>query len=362
MILAPGSGSSLATSQSRLGASTAALFGLVDANLFGSGTIARRDPSRQWATVRELQKLPALKVCQTLGANRIATSRIEAIPVAFDWRLALLRLRLRAVLLIYGCIISIVSATASTVPVRYREGLLNGFLVLSTLEGNAIADGDLTQVARGNEITSHLVYHFKDGSLQDETTVFSQRRDFRLIRYHLVQKGPQFQRASDLSIETSTGRVTVRYSDGDGKEKVETERLKLPPDLANGLVLTLLKNLSPDAPPFEVSMVVAMPKPRLVKLSISSHGEDPFSLGATQHKALHYVLKVEIGGVTGLIAPLFGKQPPDSHVWILAGEAPAFVKSEVLSYPGGPMWRTELIAPVWPKAASSDAKEGSAAK
>jgi hypothetical protein len=270
--------------------------------------------------------------------------------------------RFFALLLICGCLLSSVSATGATVPVRYKEGLLHGFLVLSTLEGEAIADGDLTQVVHGNEISSHLVYHFKDGSLQDETTIFSQRSNFRLIRYHLVQKGARFQRAMDLSIEASTGQATARYSEGNGKEKVETERLKLPPDLANGLVLTLLKNLGPDAPPLEVAMVVAMPKPRLVKLAITAQGEDSFSLGATWHNARQYLLKVEIGGLTGLIAPLVGKQPPDSHVWILGGEAPAFVKSEVLAYPGGPMWRTELIAPVWPKAANSDEKDGSGSK
>ena len=32
--------------------------------------------------------------------------------------------------------------------------------------------------------------------------------------------------------------------------------------------------------------------------------------------ATHYVLKVEIGGLAGVVAPLVGKQPPDSHVWI----------------------------------------------
>jgi hypothetical protein len=47
------------------------------------------------------------------------------------------------------------------------------------------------------------------------------------------------------------------------------------------------------------------------------------------------------------VAPLIGKQPPDSHVWILEGEAPAFVKSEQPLYNGGPVWRIELVSPVW---------------
>jgi hypothetical protein len=95
-------------------------------------------------------------------------------------------------------------------------------------------------------------------------------------------------------------------------------------------------------------MVVATPKPRLVKLEVSEAGEDSLSTGTMARKATHYVVKIEIGGLAGLIAPLVGKQPPDTHVWILGGEAPAFVKSDGPMFLGGPIWRTELVSPVWP--------------
>jgi hypothetical protein len=267
-----------------------------------------------------------------------------------------------AILLISSCLLAGANVSASPVEVRHKEGLLHGFLVLSTLDGTPIAEGDLTQVPHGNQITSRLTYHFKDGSRQEETTIFSQRGSFRLISYHLVQKGPAFHNATEVSIVASTGQVTVQYTDDNGKEKTENEHLKLPPDLANGLVLTLLKNLGPDPPPLEVPMVVATPKPRLVKLAISSQPKDPFSLAGSAREALHYAIKVEIGGIAGLVAPWLGKQPPDSHVWILGGEAPTFVKSETLSYMGGPMWRTELVSPVWPKIASGDSKPETSAK
>jgi hypothetical protein len=273
-----------------------------------------------------------------------------------------LRSQASATLLIFVCFLSGTWVSASPVAVRYKEGVVHGFLVLSTLEGNPLADGDVIQIAHGNQITSHLVFHFKDGSRQDETAVFSQRGYFRLISYHLVQKGPAFQRAMEVSIATSTGQVTVQYTDDEGKEKVASERLKLPPDLANGLVLTLLKNIRPDAPQTEVSMVVATPKPRLVKLAITAQGTEPFSLAGSSREALHYVVKIEIGGIAGLVAPLLGKQPPDTQIWVLGGEAPAFVKSEGVSFLGGPIWRIELVSPVWPKAATSEPKSASADK
>jgi hypothetical protein len=239
---------------------------------------------------------------------------------------------------------------AEPVAVRHTEGVVHGFLALRALDGTTLADGDLIQVARGDQVTGRLVFHFKDGSVHDETAVFTQREHFRLLSDHLVQKGPAFPQPLDMSIDCASGQVTVRYANEHGEQKVEAERLELPADLANGLILTLLKNVSANAPPNKVSMVAATPKPRLVKLAIATAAEEPFSTGGAARKATQYVVKVEIGGIAGLLAPLLGKQPPDSHVWILGGEAPAFVKSEAPLYLGGPLWRIELVSPVWPRA------------
>ena len=95
---------------------------------------------------------------------------------------------------------------AEPIPVRYREGTMHGFLALRTLEGKILAAGDLTQTIRKNEVMSRLVFRFKDGSIDDETTIFSQQQDFRLISDHHVQKGPSFPHPTDVSIATSTGK------------------------------------------------------------------------------------------------------------------------------------------------------------
>ena len=197
------------------------------------------------------------------------------------------------------------------VAVRHAEGLVHGFLALRTQSGTTVADGELLQNASGDRVTSRLVFRFKDGSLRDETSVFSQRGQFRLITNHLIQKGPSFPQALEMSIDAASGRVTVHYTD-DGEQKVADERMELPADLANGMILTLLKNVPANALPPSLSMVVATPKPRLVKLALSGAGEERFTTGGTARKATHYVVKVEIGGVKGLIAPLVGKQPEDS--------------------------------------------------
>lgn len=258
------------------------------------------------------------------------------------WRTAIFAMVVGVTLLQPG------ETSSAQVAVRHTEGVLHGFLVLRTLAGEPLADGDLVQIARGDRVTSQLVFHFKDGSVHDETAVFSQRGNFRLLNYHLIQKGRAFPHPVAVSIDGSTGQVTVRSTDDDGKEKVATERLNLPRDVANGMILTLLKNIRSKAQQMTLSMVAATPKPRLVKLAITRQGEDLFAVGGSSRKATHYVVKVEIGGVAGLVAPLFGKQPPDTHVWILGGDAPAFVKLEGALCLDGPIWRIELTSPIWP--------------
>jgi hypothetical protein len=243
-----------------------------------------------------------------------------------------------------GC--GALSARAEPVAVRQREGIVHGFLVLRTLTGEAIADGDLIQTSNGARVTSRLLFHFREGSVHDETTVFSQRRTFRLISHHLVQTGPAFPRRLDMRIDGNTGVVRVRYTDDD-KQKTETERLDLPSDLANGLVSILLKNVSGANPPESLSFVAATPKPRLVRLKLSPAAEERFLTGSRPRVAKHYVVKVDIGGITGALAGLLGKEPPDSQVWILEGEAPAFVRSEQQLFTGGPLWRIELSTPRW---------------
>lgn len=238
---------------------------------------------------------------------------------------------------------------AGQIPVRNPEGATHGFLVLSTLNGKQLASGELIRVAQGNRLTSRLTFHFLDGSLHDETTVFMERRRFQLLTYHLVQKGPSFKQPLEVEVERASGRVVVHSLNDKGEQEVHVEKMKLPDDLANGMVLTVLKNIPPESPSTTVSMVVATPKPRLVKLNISSTHLDPFTIAGAPRRAIHYVVKVEIPGVAGVVAPLVGKNPPHSHVWILGGDSPAFVKSEYPLFAEGPLWRMELASPVWPK-------------
>jgi len=251
---------------------------------------------------------------------------------------------------------------AEPVAVRFTEGSLHGFVVLRTLDDKLLADGDVTQTVKGDRVTTRMVFNFKDGSVMDQTTVYSQRQRFRLITDRVVQKGPAFPQPLEMSVDGTTGEVKVSYRDERGQPQTETQRFEVPSDLANGIVTKLLMNARPDAMPKSFSMIAATPKPRMVKLVVTPGARGRFSIADSGRQATHHVLKVEIGGVAGVLAPLVGKQPPDSHVWIAGGDVPAFVRAEQPLYAGGPVWRIELASPVWPKTAPAPSAKAEPAK
>jgi hypothetical protein len=140
---------------------------------------------------------------------------------------------------------------ADPIKVRHPQGSAHGFVVLKTLEGTRIATGDMTQIVRGDRVTSRLVFRFRDGSVDDDTTVFSQHDVFRLISDHHIQRGPTFPNPIDVLINAVTGQITSRSKDG----KVRQDHLDLPPDVSNGLPPNLLMNILPTATETKLSFV-----------------------------------------------------------------------------------------------------------
>ena len=236
---------------------------------------------------------------------------------------------------------------AAPVPVRFVEGSLHGFLALSTPEDVLLASGDLLQVGRDGEVRSRLVFHFKDGSLFDETVVFTQRNVFTMQSYHLVQRGPAFLEDTEISLERASGKYLVKTrARKDGREKVLDGKLDLPLDVYNGMVLTVVKNLSGRARE-TVHMVAFTPAPKLIGLELVPAEDHKILVGGSEKSATHYVLKPILGIWLKLFASLLGRTPPDNHVWIVTTDVPAFVKFEGPLSMNGPVWRIELTSPRW---------------
>lgn len=260
-----------------------------------------------------------------------------------NWRMLSLCLPLIALLLF-----SISTAHAAPVTVRFSEGMVRGFLTLSDTSGARLASGDFLQTRNGDEVKCRTVLNFKDGSVHDESAVFTQQRVFMMQSYNLVQKGPSFKDDMEISLERATGRYQVKVkARKTGQEKVYKGKLDLPPDVYNGMVPTVVKNI-PRGGKESVHIVGFTPAPRVLRLDINPSGEDRLMVGDLNKSAVHYILKPKLGMLT-VPATLLGRTPPDNHLWVITADVPAFVKFEGPLYTDGPIWRVELTSPVWPK-------------
>jgi hypothetical protein len=234
------------------------------------------------------------------------------------------------------------AAPGQQIPVMHIQRPMQRSMAARTEDGKIIASGEFTQAVEGDEVTMRMIYHFADGSIDDETTTYKQQGTFRLVRNHHIQKGPFFAKPVDYTVEAATGVVTSRTADKNGKIHIESVHRDSPDDLANGFVGTLLLNVPENTTPFRVGMLAPVGGGRLIRLLISPEGEQPFHTTGQTLKATVFRIHPELGGIVGVIAPLIGLQPKDVMVWVLEGEKPAVVRivGQLGGY--GPLVSSEL--------------------
>ncbi|HYZ74768.1 MAG TPA: hypothetical protein VE641_16935 [Chthoniobacterales bacterium] len=206
--------------------------------------------------------------------------------------------------------------------------------------------GEQIQVVKGNQVRSRLVLHFRDGSVDDEVSVFNQTSTFQLVSDHHIQKGPSFPEPMDLTIDIP-GRKATWLDAKSRKQQTKTEEMDFPPDLANGMISLVVENFPASTSEMRLSYVAGTPKPHVVKLVVTPDGYETFHLGGVKRRSRRFNLHIEIGGIAGVVATVAGKQPDDIKLWALEGDAPTFLRMKGPMYEKGPTWITELTSPVW---------------
>jgi len=238
-------------------------------------------------------------------------------------------------------------ALAQPVPVHHLEGRTRGFLVVRDEAGRPIGSGEVNQEAHGDRVTQHVLYRFRDGSVDDETATFTQRGTFQLVSDHHIQRGPFFSKPLDLSIDDH-GQVTTHSVGPDGKTKDETVHIDSEPGLVNGYLGPIMANLNPSAPEVKLAMLTPTPKPHMMHLAVTPDGHGSFTLGGLRHTATIFRLKSELAGVAGVIAPLVGKEPKDILIWVVEGDAPVLVRAVGQISEGGPVVSIEVAGAIFP--------------
>ncbi len=260
-----------------------------------------------------------------------------------------------------GLVLATTAARAERVAVQFPEGSAHGFLQVSGADGKVIAGGDLVEVIKGDKVTARLVFRFKDGSVDDERVVYKQRGHFQLMSDRHIQRGPSFEHGTDVAVNVASGTVTTRTEES-GHEAAETVHMDLPTDLANGMLLMMLKNVSPSGPATTVSYLAATPKPRLIHLRIEPAAGQGFVVGGVKHEAVRFTVTPEIGGLEGMVAPVLGMKPKPTAVWMSGGDVPAFARLEGPTFLGGPEWTVEMAKPSWPALAHEMATKAAEGK
>jgi hypothetical protein len=243
---------------------------------------------------------------------------------------------------------------AAPVAVRFPEGITHGFLLVRSLEGTIIGQGEMIQVVKERDLVeSQLVFHFKDGSLHDEKVAFSQQHVFTMVSYRLVQRGPSFPEQIDISIDRGTTEYTVRSKAGEkGKETVLTGQFDMPKDAYNGMLIMLLKNLQKGTDQ-TVSFLAFTPEPQVITLRLLVLGEQTIRIGEVPGKAVQYVFKPQIGTIRKWLGKALGKLPAHFHYdcWMLADEVSGFIKFEGPLQLMGQIVQIEVVTPRLPESA-----------
>ena len=249
-----------------------------------------------------------------------------------------------AVVVVFAALTS-TPAEAAPVEVRFPEASTHGYLLVRSLAGEIIGQGEMTQVITEEDLVENrLVFRFNDGSLHDEKVAFSQLGVFMMMRYRLVQRGPSFPEQLDVSVDRGRTDYTVRSKKrAQEKEDVLTGQVDLPKDVYNGMLITVSKNLQKGVGQM-VSIVAFTPTPQVIKVQLLAIEMEFVHIGDLSSKATQYVFKPQIGMIRELLGKAAGKLPAHFQYdcWIMVNETPSFVKFEGPLQLMGPTVRIEL--------------------
>ncbi|WP_446743541.1 hypothetical protein [Silvibacterium acidisoli] len=218
-------------------------------------------------------------------------------------------------------------AHADPMVVRRLQRPFRQTMVVRSEGGSILANGEFSQTVEGDMVTMHLIYHFLDGSMDEETTTYRQQNTFQLVRDHHVQQGPFFTRPFDFEVDADAKTATSWTTDSNGAVNINTRDMRLPPDLANGFIGSLLLNAAENTKAFNTEMVVPFNGGRLVRLRVSRENGLSLVSDGKNLKVTVYRIHPNLGGFIGVLAGLLGLKPKDVNVWITQGDEPVVIRT-----------------------------------
>jgi len=252
-------------------------------------------------------------------------------------------LRCRLVALLLALAVPCV-AGAEPVAVRHRQGLMHRYFLLKAPGGKVLAGGEEISYAEGDTVHSKLIFRFRDGSVDDEETVFTEVGAFHLLSEHHIQKGPSFPTPLDLIIDVPSKKVTW-LEQSRGGNRYRSQHVDFPTDLANGMVPLLVENFPLGAPEMKLSWVAIALRPLVVTLSVRPVGAQTVDPDGVAQRTIEYVIHPELHGLVSFLAPLVSRQPADLDMWVSDDASQSFVQMTGPFYQGAPDWTVVSAGP-----------------
>jgi hypothetical protein len=166
--------------------------------------------------------------------------------------------------------------------------------------------------------------------------------------YRLRQRGPISTEDTEISLERATRTYRVKTkAHKNGQEKVPEGTLDLPPNVYNGMVLTIAKNL-PKGASETVHMVAFTPAPRLIKLEVTPVDEHKALIGDLTKPAIHYLLQASARKLAQALRHVARSRATGLSGLDRHRRGAGIREVRGATYATGPVWRVEVTSPRGP--------------
>jgi hypothetical protein len=241
---------------------------------------------------------------------------------------------MRSLLGMYGRIASvlllvllIVARPSPAVELHGQPGDLHGFPSMSDATGKLIADGELTQLRKGERIFVHAVWRFTDGRVAEEDDELRVVPGLEQDAFRWIERRGTTE-LRRVEVDFRTGRATVAQLEG-GKQKTWDEKLDLPAGNAFTGYSTALaaaqfrEELRDKDARRELTFVAFTPKPRTVTLEISRTQGESVRVAGRDLAADLFTLHPKIPFPLSLFA-----KAPDARLWFTHSAPPALLRAQ----------------------------------
>jgi hypothetical protein len=220
------------------------------------------------------------------------------------------------------------------------EGDAQAFTALTDAQGKPLADSRYSQWVTGDVLHIESRSDFPGGRSILERATMRLRPQIEQLTWDWTEKnGEQLVRQYEVDFRTRHA-VATRVDQGKRwKEDVDVEPGKTFAGIGFITAVKALRGELAVGQSVELVAVAFTPKPRTAKVKVTRDGPEPVHMAGRTIPGDRFTIHVDIPAIARLFV-----DPPDQHIWLIAGDPSAFLRFEgSLVEPKDPIVRIDLI-------------------